>query len=122
MRDISGKRNFRNFARSLPKWRSFLGVNFANQFYGGSFNIKSISGYFDDQNNEDIENVITFDTQLYIENLSLFNSDLDSYKLTIGILNIFNRLPPEINTTIGYDSKVHNPRGRVIYMALKSSF
>ena len=122
MRDISGKRNFRNFARSLPKWRSFLGVNFANQFYGGSFNLKSISGYFDDQNNEDIEDVITFDTQLYIENLSLFNSDLDSYKLTIGILNIFNRLPPEINTTIGYDSKVHNPRGRVVYMALKSSF
>ena len=120
--DVSGSRNFRNFARSLPKWRSFINLSLSNSFYGGALNVRSISGYKDDQNNERINNQIIYDGQIYFDVSKLFNSIGKNYKLTFGVQNILNTLPPDLKTTVGYDSKVHNPRGRVVFMAIESNF
>ena len=120
--DVSGSRNFRNFARSLPKWRSFISLSLSNPFYGGALNIRSISGYLDDQNNERISKHITYDGQIYFEGSKFFDSIGKNYKLIIGVQNILNTLPPDVRTIIGYDSKVHNPRGRVVHVSLRSSF
>ena len=120
--DVSGSRNFRNFARSLPKWRSFINLSLSNSFYGGALNVRSISGYKDDQNNKRINNQIIYDGQIYFDVSKLFNSIGKNYKLTFGVQNILNTLPPDLKTTVGYDSKVHNPRGRVVFMAIESNF
>ena len=36
-------------------------------------------------------------------------------KLTFGAINLFDEDPPRVATSGGYDSKVHDPRGRMLY-------
>ena len=35
--------------------------------------------------------------------------------LTFGAINLFDEEPPRVRTSGGYDSKVHDPRGRMFY-------
>src|SRR5690606_41747778 len=35
--------------------------------------------------------------------------------VSVGAINLFDRDPPHVHTNGGYDSKVHDPRGRVLY-------
>jgi iron complex outermembrane recepter protein len=41
--------------------------------------------------------------------------------LSIGALNVFDTAPPNVLTNAGYDTKVHDPRGRVLYVRLKTA-
>jgi outer membrane receptor protein involved in Fe transport len=36
-------------------------------------------------------------------------------RLTLGAINLFDEDPPRVRTSGGYDSKVHDPRGRMVY-------
>ncbi len=36
-------------------------------------------------------------------------------KLTFGAINLIDEDPPRVRTSGGYDSKVHDPRGRMLY-------
>ena len=36
-------------------------------------------------------------------------------KLTFGAINLTDEDPPRVQTSGGYDSKVHDPRGRMLY-------
>ena len=36
-------------------------------------------------------------------------------KLTFGVINATDEDPPTVHTSGGYDSKVHDPRGRMVY-------
>ena len=42
--------------------------------------------------------------------------------LRVGALNLFNAPPPNVLTNAGYDSKVHDPRGRVLYVRVKTAW
>jgi iron complex outermembrane receptor protein len=33
----------------------------------------------------------------------------------VGALNVFDEAAPTVNTPLGYDTKVHDARGRVLY-------
>jgi hypothetical protein len=35
--------------------------------------------------------------------------------LTFGAVNLTDEDPPRVRTSGGYDSKVHDPRGRMLY-------
>ena len=37
-------------------------------------------------------------------------------KLTFGAINLTDEDPPRVRTSGGYDSKVHDPRGRMLYV------
>ena len=42
--------------------------------------------------------------------------------LSFGALNLLDRKPPHVSTNGGYDSKVHDPRGRLLYARADFSF
>ncbi|MDX2223375.1 MAG: TonB-dependent receptor, partial [Rhodospirillaceae bacterium] len=48
--DVAGNRNFRTFARSLPRWRGDTGVAWAHGRHGAAATVRYVGGYRDDQN------------------------------------------------------------------------
>lgn len=121
-RDVAGSRNFRTFARSLPKWRTTLGAEWSRNSLGVAAYVRTISGYQDDQNAARINSHVTVDTQLrYVLSEGRFALEVAPV-LTFGVVNLFDQDPPNVDTNVGFDSKVHDPRGRVVYLRLKSGF
>jgi iron complex outermembrane receptor protein len=119
-RNVVGNRNFRTFARSLPAWRSngSLGLQHENQ--AATATVRFIDSYADDQNaNRAIKNQTTLDLQ-YAYNLAI--SDKQRVTMSLGALNVFDAAPPNVFTNAGYDSKVHDPRGRVLYLRIKTAW
>lgn len=121
-RDVSGSRNFRTFARSLPKWRTTLGAHWTRGQLGASVFLKTISGYLDDQNNALVDNHVTIDTQTRYSLPNLFGDSDQGSTLTVGATNLLDQDPPNVATNVGYDSKVHDPRGRTVYVRLGTAF
>lgn len=120
--DVAGSRNFRTFARSLPKWRTTLGAKWVGGPMAAVAYIRTISGYEDDQSRRPIDNHMTADIQL---SYALPNSALEDEHptvFTLGVLNLFDADPPDVQTNVGFDSKVHDPRGRVFYVRLSAAF
>lgn len=122
LRDVSGSRNFRTFARSLPKWRTTLGMSWARDGMSTSVKVRTISGYVDDQNNVPIRRHLTVDAQIQYQLPAMSLLDEQAAVLSLGVVNAFDKDPPSVNTNVGYDSKVHDPRGRVLYIRLKTEF
>jgi iron complex outermembrane recepter protein len=115
-RDVAGSRNFRTFARSLPKWRTTLGATWSKGALGAAAYVRTISGYFDDQNGVSIDNQITVDGQLR------YTTGEGGSTFTLGFTNLFNQDPPAVFTNVGFDSKVHDPRGRIVSLRLATAF
>lgn len=120
--DVAGSRNFRTFARSLPRWRSTLGATWSHKSLSVAAYVRTISGYTDDQNGLPIDAQATFDAQLQYVLPQFGASDATPAVLALGVTNLFDIDPPNVETNVGFDSKVHDPRGRVVYMRLKAAF
>jgi len=115
--DVAGSRNFLSFARSLPRWRGNVSAGWEKERHGATAALHYIGDYRDDQNgNRRIRPHVTLDAQ-YSYTLPPPRDGADeSPSLAVGVVNLFDRNPPALNTNGGYDSKVHDPRGRVLYV------
>ena len=121
-RDVAGSRNFRTFARSLPHWRTNIGMSWTKNRNSVNAFVHYIAGYHDDQNNLPVANHITVDMQYSFQLSSLQPQSEYSSRLVLGVINMFDRDPPDVITNVGYDSKVHDPRGRLVYVRLRFGF
>ena len=121
-RDVAGSRNFRTFARSLPRWRTNIGMSWTKNRQSANAFVHYIAGYHDDQNNLPVANHITVDMQYSFKLSPLWTQSEYSSQLVLGATNILDRDPPDVITNVGYDSKIHDPRGRVIYVRIKFGF
>lgn len=121
-RDVAGSRNFSTFARSLPRWRSTLGATWTRSELSLSTYLRTISGYADDQNGVPIDGLATFDAQAQYVLPQFGFSEAAPAVFTLGVVNLFDKDPPNVETNVGFDSKVHDPRGRVIYARIKAAF
>jgi hypothetical protein len=120
--DAAGNRNFNNFARSLPQWRGQIGAAWQHDRHRFSATLRLISGYRDDQNgNRPIPGQATVDAQ-YSFALGPRWGLAKGPEIAVGALNLADRDPPAVGTNAGYDSKVHDPRGRVVYVRLKAGW
>jgi len=114
--DAVGNRNSLNIARSLPAWRSNLSINWFINRHSTTLTTRYIDTYKDDGNSDaTIEQNITHDFQYnyQLPYMARLESDIN-----LGILNILDTEPPEVATTLGYDTKIHDPRGRMFYVRL----
>jgi len=112
-RDVAGSRNFRTFARSLPKWRWSLTGAWNDGRHTALAALRGVGRYRDDQNADRVIRAhVTLDGE-YGYRLS------PQTTLAIGAINVFHREPPALNTNAGYDSKIHDARGRVLYARLR---
>jgi outer membrane receptor protein involved in Fe transport len=116
--DGAGKRNFANFGTSTPRWRANAFVNWHHQRNAVNVYVRYIDSYTDDevqlgqgpQFYRPIGSFTSVDAQ-YTLTLGHTNSPT----LSFGAINLLDEDPPHVATNGGYDSKVADPRGRVLY-------
>lgn len=133
--DGAGVRNFSNIGVSTPELRANIGLNWKHEAYSANIFARYVDSYSDDQNCADgnlfsaactqgfkeIDSHMTWDAQLNVDLGSLFETD-GAYVLSVGGVNLTDEEPPQVFTNAGFDSKVHDPRGRQIYARLAVEF
>jgi len=117
--DGAGSRNFNNFARSIPELRVNFNVGYQNDNHSANMFIRYIDSYLDDQNTVTVPSYTTVDLQY---GYTFGDPDEAPLRATIGVINLFNKAVPRLQTNGGFDSKVHDPRQRMIYMRLSKQF
>ncbi|MEM8549064.1 MAG: TonB-dependent receptor, partial [Pseudomonadota bacterium] len=134
--DGVGRRNFSNFGNPTPEMRFNAGLGWASGGHSANLFARYISSYDDDQNCSDgslpvggtcasgfreIDSFVTIDAQYAFDTAQLFNMD-NGPIFTLGVLNAAGEEPPQVFTNGGYDARVHDPRGRMLYARLKYTF
>lgn len=114
-----GSRNFNNFARSMPQLRASANVGYSNDNSTANVFIRYIDGYTDDQNAVQIPSYTTVDFQY---SYLLGDPNDAPTRLSIGVINAFDKAIPKVSTNGGFDSKVHDPRQRMIYGRISQQF
>lgn len=110
--DGAGQRNFTNFGTSVPELRANGFINWQVGRHRTNVFLRHISSYDDDQNGfQEIDSYFTVDA-----NYSIAFDDFWNAVITVGAINLLDEDPPQVQTNGGYDSKVHDPRGRLWYI------
>lgn len=118
-----GNRNFTNFGTSVPEFRLNTGFGWQKGPHSLNGFVRHISGYDDDQNpGEEIDSHTTFDAQYKLNVGDFFNQLGEGTTLTLGVINATDEDPPQVFTNGGFDSKVHDPRGRLFYFGADIEF
>ena len=118
--DGAGKRNFANFATSVPELRGNAFMNWQRGIHGVNVYVHHIDSYLDDGQPGSLRPIgshATVDAQ--------YNLALDRFAgvtLSFGGFNLTGEDPPPVATNGGFDSKVHDPRGRLLYARASVSF
>ncbi len=106
--DAAGNRNFTNFARSVPELRANAAIDWRHGDVFARAGLRHVSAYDDDENpGAAIDAWTVADVQAGVE--------LGEARLTLGALNLFDTDAPFVSTPLGYDTKVHDARGRIAY-------
>jgi len=133
--DGLGLRNYSNIGVSTPQLRANFSLNWRVTNHSANVFVRYIDDYKDDQNCADgvlfspactsgykgVDSLVTVDIQYNMDVGAMFDTN-NSYVLTVGGTNITDQDPPQVYTNGGFDSKVHDPRGRQIYAKLAMEF
>jgi len=125
-RDVSGNRNYSNFARSLPKTRASLIGTYTIGPHTFGATVNHISAYDDFINpsnpvqSYELAAFTTWDVNYGLE-LEAIGAEL-----SLGILNVSNIYPPQSRVVSGdlqgFDRFVHDPRGRMAFVRVAKHF
>jgi outer membrane receptor protein involved in Fe transport len=123
--DGLGSRNFALLgtgSRPTPEFRFNTGVSFINDTHEARVFVRFIDGIDDNQNpGSTVDSQTTVDVQ-YALNLGELYESLGDTRLTVGAINLFDQDPPFVATNGGFESRLHDPRGRVVYFELGLRF
>jgi outer membrane receptor protein involved in Fe transport len=137
--DGAGNRNFTNFGTSTPELRFNAGIGWVSGPHTANLFARYISAYDDDQNCSDDSNPVggscgagtggfyevdsftTVDAQYSLDTAILLDREIAPV-ITVGVINAGGEDPPQVFTNGGFDSKVHDPRGRMFYVRFKQTF
>ena len=120
----AGSRNFNNFGTSVPELRFNAGLAWQKGNHSLNLFARHIDSYTDDQNaGQTVDSHTTFDAQYKINLGDMIGSDaVEGLSLTVGAINFTDEDPPQVFTNGGFDSKVHDPRGRLLYIGTDIEF
>lgn len=134
----AGVRNRLNFADPVPEFRANVQFGWAYEDHAAQFFMRHVGSFTDDDNSvygvlpngaPDFNNLIrevevaaftTFDFNYRFDMSELIG--VSNAAVTIGALNIFNQRPPAVIGDGGFETRTHDPRGRVIYGGLSFGF
>ncbi len=121
--DIKGSRNNGNGFGSTPDFKMNVGATLVAGQHLANISIRHIGEYEDDQSGMDVDGDTTVDLRYdYTFTDVLGNFDNEELTVTVGVTNLFDEDPPEIDARPLFDTEVHDPRGRQIYVGLKATF
>jgi iron complex outermembrane receptor protein len=117
--DGLGRRNFSNFATSTPELRATAFAAWQRDNHALNFFVRYIDSYIDDGagDGRKIDSHVTLDAQYNFR----WRADFGPI-LSFGAINLLDEDPPHVATNGGYDSKVHDPRGRLLYARASFEF
>jgi len=121
--DGAGNRNFTNFGTSVPKLRFNTGFNLIADNHRLDVFGRYIDDYDDDQNgNSEIDSHFTIDGRYTLNVGNMIDALSSGTSISVGVINATNEDPPQVFTNGGFDSKVHDPRGRMFYAGIDIGF
>ncbi len=125
-RDGLGKRNFQSIGAPAPKVRGNAGVDWLLGNHSANFTLRYVHDYDLGQNpnrtiallnnrtpSDKVDSQLTVDLQYSYQVQEMFG--MQGPTLTLGMINATNEDPPTIDDGPGYDTKIHDPRGRIAY-------
>jgi len=120
--DGAGNRNrFIGFG-AIPELRLNLSATWVSENHMAGLSLRYISDYRDDTPEElgqDIDSQVLVDVQYSLTLDDLMDTNTS---FSVGVNNLFDKEPPEVDTRIAYDGQTHDPRGRTVYLRAKVSF
>jgi len=120
--DGAGSRNFTNIGSPTPELRWNAGLNYQNGPFFYNFFARHIDSLDDDQNpGSTVDSQTRFDMQWGVD-IGSFTDLTDSAVFTIGVTNLTDEEPPFVLTNGGFESRVHDPRGRLVRFGLDIEF
>ncbi|MEM7502774.1 MAG: TonB-dependent receptor [Pseudomonadota bacterium] len=118
--DIKGSRNNGNGFGSTPDTKINAGVTWASDYHRVNLSIRHIGEYDDDQSGMSIDSQTTVDAR-YDYTLEEFLG-AEALTLTLGVTNVFDEDPPLIEARPLFDTEVHDPRGRQVFVGFKAGY
>ncbi|MEO1042571.1 MAG: TonB-dependent receptor [Pseudomonadota bacterium] len=118
----AGTRNFTNFGSPTPELRLNAGVAWNKGPHTFNAFVRHIGSYDDDQN---VGVEVDSDTRIDLQYTVALNEFLDREQVTrftIGGRNITGETAPQVFTNGGFDSRVHDPRGALLYFGVDLEF
>jgi hypothetical protein len=135
--EAAGYRNFENFAPPIPKLRFAVPVRWMYLGHTLGATVRFIDGYNDDseytiekRNLQGIDRIQFAEGEAIASWMVLdamygfaFGSEETwKGKVTVGVINVLDTAPPAVESPLGYEVGVHDPRGRAIYARLSGDF
>ena len=111
----AGNRNFTNFGSPTPEVRYTSGIKYTGSNFTGRIAYRYIDSYIDDQNDLPVDSFGAVDAQVDFN----FSKNIAA---TVGVTNLNDEQPPQVFTNGGFDSRTHDPRGRLFYVQLSAEF
>lgn len=131
-------RNDQNFADPVPDFRANANVSWSQGRHAATVYLRYIGSFLDDENTtfgtlaggtRDFNNVIdavkvksftTVDIQYSIDLSEML--PWSSTRITIGAINVFDKRPPFVFTDGSFETRTHDPRGRLAYLRFNGVF
>jgi iron complex outermembrane receptor protein len=118
----AGSRNLLNQFRTIPKLRSNTILEWTRNQQAANIIVRYIGKFQDDLTFQEVPSFTTLDVQ-YSYSFESPLSMLRNLTLAVGAINVLGRSAPVlIDEPWGYDSSVHDPRGRMVYASLRSKW
>lgn len=118
--DLKGSRNFGNAFGSVPDFKINGGATLEVGDHSGNISVRYIGKYTDDQTGLPIKSYLTVDARYSLKLTGLLGGEESA--ITVGVINLMDRDPPLLVNRPLYDTEVHDPRGRQVYVSLKHRF
>jgi len=118
--DILGNRNFTNGFGSTPDFRVNGGFTFATGPHAFNITGRYIGSYTDDQSNNSIDSNTTIDLRYDVQLDEFIGGE--GTIMSVGAVNVFDQLAPRLEDRPFFDTEVHDPRGRQLYVSIKQTF
>lgn len=118
--NLKGSRNFANAFGSVPDFKLNLGANLEIGNHAFGVNGRYIGSYTDDQSDQPIKSNTVVDMRYTLTLPEFFGGE--ESMISVGAINVFDVDPPRIRDRPIYDTEVHDPRGRQVYVSLKHKF
>lgn len=117
-----GSRNQSNIGSPTPETRWNAGLTYSNGPVFANFFARRIGGFSDDQNGDiNIPGQTRFDIQGGLD-VSEFIGFSQSSIFTVQVSNLTNEAPPFVATNGGFESRVSDPRGRLVRFGFRTEF
>jgi outer membrane receptor for ferrienterochelin and colicin len=134
--EAAGYRNMDNFAPPLPRLRFSVPLRWLYNGHMLGVTMRYIGSYRDDSETtieryglanltqpeiaegETISSWTVFDANYGYT----FDNGGSKIRLSVGVINLMNAAPPAVESPLGYEIGLHDPRGRIVYARLNGAF